>query len=454
MGIPANIAVAWPSTVASIPGGWTRETGLDAHYIRGADSGADTDLSTDRGNLTHTHTSPAHTPLQNSHTHTFAAPGADESTIVAGTTSGSAASDLHGHNTATSASATAVNNSVTITVDTASNDLPFTEVIWIKSDGTPTVLPVGCYAFFVSDTLPSGWSRVQADTYLKGAGTGNDGGATGGAATHTHTSPAHTHTQAGHSHNAANSSGPNLIESNRGTGTDTVSTISHVHPVGLDTTVATNQSVTTTINAANHEPPYTKLNTIQAGSATLPSGIVCLWLGTNANIPANWTRLTLLDGSWLKGAAADGESGVVTGGSSQHSHTASDCQPIQNAHTHIALDGGAVGSVAAAIGSAGTFPVPGHTHSWNISNDAATNNAVSVTIDLCAVGAAFPQHRTVIFVSFTPTVTPSGVLTTYDTGIFETGVNRENIGPKLTPWEESAIWAGRVYPGLPGEPVR
>ena len=458
MAIPAGICVAWPSTAASIPSGWTRETALDSRYILGAGTVQDTDLLTDRGNTTHTHTSPGHTPTQNPHTHTFHVDSntADNS-LIDGAGGGNVPAFTHGHTApATSTAVTGINNSATITVDAASNDLAYKEVIWIKSDGTPAALPLGCYVFFESDSLPSGWARVVGDTYLKGAGSGSDGGATGGSNTHSHTSPAHTHTQQAHSHTGVSSGGDSALLG-KGIGSP-IATVGHTHNVSMLGATATNQAVTTTVDAGDGQPPFKKLNIVQT-TVSIPANVIALWLGTNANIPSGWTRYTAMDNKWLKGASADGQSGVSTGGGSQHSHTASDCQPTQDAHSHSAVDTSTNGSTTAASGSNTT--VADHSHSpWDVDAEAATNNAVAVTIDLCTSNAALPKHRTVIYVQFTgvtPPPTPGGVLTVYETGLFETGVNRENVGPKLTPEQEYAIWHGdiRYYPGLlPGGPPR
>jgi len=422
MAIPANICIAWPSTAASIPAGWTRETALDARYILGAAAGADTDLSTDRGNTTHTHTSPSHTPTQNSHVHNFYAAGGDASTtIFSGTVGGTASDAAHGHNNKNSNATTGTNNGVAITVNATSNDLAYLEVIWLKSDGSPLKFPSGCVAFFASDALPTNWSRINGDKYLKGAAAASDGGGTGGSNTHAHTSPAHTHTQNFHTHAAIASATGNLGTPD-GAGIDVTSTTGHTHQVGGQATTPTNQSVTTTINSGSHEPPFTKLNVIQSSADSLPDQIIALWLDTNASIPTDWARYTAMDSRWLKGAAADGESTVTTGGSATHSHTASDCQPIQNPHTHLATDGGAVGTTSSAPGFSAFYATPGHTHAWTIDNATATNNAVGVTINACSSGDAYPKHRTVIYVQFTaPPATRTGVYTSYEVGLFDIG---------------------------------
>ncbi len=437
MAVAANIAVAWPSTAASIPAGWTRETALDARYILGAAAGADTDLATDRGNTSHTHTSPSHTPTQNSHTHTFLTLGNDvDSTIVSGVLGGGgvASDSTHGHDSTTSAAEVGTNNGVAITVDATANDLAYVEVIWIKSDGSPATLPTGCLAFYAGDSLPASWSRVHGDRYLKGAAASGDGGTTGGANTHTHTSPAHTHTQNTHSHAATTSATGNTALGERGTGADTPASAGHTHSITLNATTATNQSVTTTIDAANHEPPFKKLNIVQSASPTLPTGIIALWLGSNGTVPAEWLRFTGMDSLWLKGAATAGESNVTTGGSSQHSHTAADCQPIQNAHTHSSTDPGSTDTTTADASAHNTYAANGHKHlAWTVSNETPTNTATTVTIDTCSAGAALPKHRTVIYVTFMGVTPPSrgGVWTSYDISRFDVSDLEGQVLPEV-----------------------
>jgi len=211
--------------------------------------------------------------------------------------------------------------------------------------------------------------------------------------------------------------------------------------VALQATTGTNQSVTTTIDAANGEPPFKKLNIITPGADSFPTNIIALWLGTNAGIPATWTRYSGMDGKWLKGAAINGESGVTTGGGTQHSHTASNCQPIQNSHTHTTLSNVATATTTAADGG-NTFAADGHNHdSWDTSSDTPTNNAVAVTIDLCTANAALPKHRTVIYVQFTgttPPSTPKPTITSYDLNLFDLG----NPYTGLLPEAEHRIAAG------------
>src|SRR3990167_5530177 len=335
MAVAANVICLWPSTNASIPSGWTRETSLDAKYIVGAATGADADLASSFGASSHTHTSPSHAPIQNAHLHTFSGgAGSGSNTTTQDLFDITPAPTSHTHGSVNTLNATGVINGVAITVDantsatTYANDLVFVDVIFIKSNGTPLGIPSNAYAFFSSDTLPTSWTRVQGDKYLRGAAAGGNGGGTGGSNTHIHTSPAHTHTQAQHRHNLAtsctSSSGGNATAPGSGNG---VAFHIHTHSQASGNTTPPNQSVTTTIDSANHEPVFKKLNVINNGTGgqDLPDPLIAIWGGTHAGIPASWSRFTSMDEKWIKGANANGESNVTIGGATTHTHTASAC---------------------------------------------------------------------------------------------------------------------------------
>ena len=404
MTVAAGIIIAWPSTAALIPAGWIRETTLDARYVQGAAAGADADLASALGAATHTHVSPSHTPTQNAHNHTFSG-GASTGTVVplVDAFDQTVAVHPHTHSSATSGNTTAVNQGVAITVDAASNDLAYVEVIWIKSDGSPEGVPSGAYAFFSSDVLPSSWSRVHGDKYLKGAAASGDGGGTGGANTHVHTSPAHTHTQTGHTHTGTSSnSSAGTFVSAFVSGTSSSAAIHlHTHSVTHSSKVAVNQSVTTTIDASSHEPVFKKLNIIKNdnASANLPDQVIALWGGANSAIPESWARFTDMDGNFPKGANADGESAVSTGGATTHTHTASNCQPIQNAHNHTTLQGNP--TVFLTAPDTGTVASLAHVHVWTVNNTTATNNAIAVTISANTAESAYPLYQKVIFIRLT-----------------------------------------------------
>lgn len=400
--IPSGIICAWPSTVASIPAGWTRETLLDTKYLQGAATGANADLTTAFGAATHIHTSPAHTPVQNSHTHTFSTASAGNSSFVTALNdaTGLAAKGAHVHPNATSASGTAVNNASTITVDAASNDLSFLKVIWIKSDGTPLGFPSGAILFFESDTFPTGWTRTNGDVYLKGADAAGNGGATGGSNTHVHTSPAHTHTQNSHNHSNTNSA---VTTTRSGTATGAAAqAFAHTHSVAFAGTTAVNNSVTTTINSGNGEPIFKKLNTISyAGTTDYSNMLIAIWGGTAAAIPTDWARYGPMDTFFLKGSASNGQS-LTTGGATTHTHTASNCQPTQVAHTHTATstgDNGATAAVNATATSTASNSGTNHT-TWTAANQTPTNQSTAVTINANTAESAYPPYQKVIYIQY------------------------------------------------------
>lgn len=416
--VASNIIVMWPSTNASIPAGWTRETSLDGFYVQGAAAGADADLTTVRGAATHVHTSPAHTPTQNSHTHTITGNASNNTVrnVSLAAADAQPSPQAHTHDLVASNSTTATNNSVTITVDAASNDLTFVTVIFIKSDGTPTGVPVNAYAFFQSDTLPTSWTRVQGDKYLKGAAAAGDGGATGGSATHTHTSPAHTHTQNSHTHAATTSGADNSVTFCEAlvSGVAVASDHTHTHAVTLSAATPTNQSVTTTIGSSNLEPVYKYLNLINNGNAgaDFPTSIIALWGGTNAGVPPGWSRYTTMDAFFPKHASANGQSGATTGGTTTHTHTGTNCQPTQNTHTHTTSVAAATPNLNCEAGFDLVVERQTHTHTWSISSTVATNNSVAVTVDANTAESAYPQYKRVIFIQFSGTVPASSTPST------------------------------------------
>lgn len=407
--IPSDIIFMWPSTNASIPAGWSRETNLDDKFIQGSPAAGDGDLTTARGAANHSHNeSGSHTPTQNSHTHTvssntYTAPKTDPGTLTERTS--------HSHTSSTSAGATGTNQSASILVDNATNDLSFVRVIFIKSNGTPTGVPSNAYAFFESDSLPASWTRVQGNRYVKGATAGGDGGGTGGSNTHTHTSPSHTHTQNSHSHAAANSTNAT------GTTDDCIddpviprARSTHVHSMSLNSGTPTNQAFTVTINSGDSEPVYKKLNLINngTGAADLPTSIVGLWGGTNAAIPADWERVTGMDAMFPKNANANGESTVTTGGGTTHTHTTNGCLPVQNTHNHGSTDNGVddtgqTGPDYVVLKGKGVLTDLGHAHTtWTIGSTVATNNSATVTIAANSSESHYPPYRRTIFVRYAP----------------------------------------------------
>jgi hypothetical protein len=401
--IANNICVAWPSTAASIPAGWTRETSLDTKHIRGASAGADADLVSSLGQATHTHTESGHTPVQNSHVHSVSAGSGTGGSTYNSAGSNNLTSVNHTHAAADSDSTTATNNSATITIASANNDPPYRKVIWIKPSGAPTGIPNGAYAFFSSDTLPASWTRQESDNFLKGADAAGDGTGTGGSATHTHSeSGTHTHTQNAHTHTGISATNNASLVGGNST---QAAADGHVHTYTLDSTTATNNASSTTVNSTDGQPMYRRLNVIknETGVADLPEGVIAIYTGSNASIPASWTRCTTFDDFFVKACSADGEA-LTTGGSSTHTHTGT-CATTSAAHNHTSTVNTADTTAGRGSGIDTTVATTTHTHTWTVSSPTITNQDTAISLNANSSETNYPVYAKVIFVQYSA---PSG----------------------------------------------
>lgn len=400
-----SLMIGWPSTNASIPSGWSRETSLDdGIYLQVAPTAMDADLTTERGSTFHGHTSPSHAPApQTSHAHDFTLSANSDSDTSVGNGATSLAAAPHGHAGSTEL-ADAESNGFSITVNNQNNTPDYTEIIWI-SKASVTGIPNGAYAFYESDTLPGSWSRVLGNQYIRGPPSGGDAGSTGGdSGQHLHVSPEHVHTQDQHTHPLTASSTADASQSGGGASGDQIPVESHVHDMVIGNTVAVNQGVTTTISNTSTEPLYKKLNIVSNGTGadSLPTGIMALWTGAHSNIPDGWERASDFDGYFIKGAATNGESTVTIGGSSAaHNHTASNCDPIQDAHTHSCSQAGSTNTTTfRGSGSTTTTDlIHVHTCSGGVTTAVVGNNAATVvTINNSSTEAHYPPYRRVILV--------------------------------------------------------
>ena len=142
------------------------------------------------------------------------------------------------------------------------------------------------------------------------------------------------------------------------------------------------------------------------------SGIICLWTGTNASIPANWTRETTLDARYPKGAATGVDPGA-TGGALTHSHT-TPTHVHTAAHTHTVPNSPA-GSGTTARDSATTNPPDTHTHD---SNPATANPTVDLPTSSPSTDTINhePSNFVVIFIKSdgTPTGFPVDAVIIWD----------------------------------------
>ena len=54
----------------------------------------------------------------------------------------------------------------------------------------------------------------------------------------------------------------------------------------------------------------------------ISNGVIFIWTGTNASIPAGWERVTSLDSKYPKAITNTSTEPNTTGGSDTHSHSA------------------------------------------------------------------------------------------------------------------------------------
>lgn len=126
--------------------------------------------------------------------------------------------------------------------------------------------------------------------------------------------------------------------------------------------------------------------------ASIPTGIILIWTGSNASIPSGWTRETSLDAKFPKSAAASTEANV-TGGADTHSHTSPAHTHVASAHAHsgqtsrdgaFETEGG--GSQAAR---------DAHVHDWSLNNITGGNLVDAISYQATS---SLPPYHEVIFI--------------------------------------------------------
>lgn len=421
-GLPAGLLFAWPSTNASIPAGWDRQTDLDGVYLKGVAT-ASTQPGTTGGAASHTHTTATHThDLTHSHTitgNTSAGVGSIGSTDgAAGTT---AIASSHTHTRPSTNSDATLSGATAPTPVSANNDPARLEVIWIESDGTPSGVPNGALGL-TAETSITGWTDYANATgrFLKGAAAAGNGGATAVSTldSHTHSVPAHTHTGTAHTHTSANTgnvtsnlslfAGPNAV---------LWQTPNHSHPItiGSSSTAALDSGSGGTSGASSegvNEPPFVNMRVKEntSGGASIPVGIIGAWRGSLGSIPEHFalcdgTNGTPdLTGRYPKGATSS--IGTTGGSTTTHTHTTSTHTHTTSTHTHTET----VGSAAAAtanVSATSTVTVSLGTHTHTAANtNTATPTVGASTSGTLSAGSAEPAHEEVAFIQLVETFTP------------------------------------------------
>jgi len=405
MAVASNIVFVWSGTHAAIPAGWSRETDLDGKYVLGADAAGDGGGT--GGQANHTHVSPAHTHTQNDHNHSVSA-GKASGSVNTGSGLQVAANEKHGHSTFNSRGETAVNQTTVVAFNTTSNDPPYHEIIWVKSDGTNDIAD-DMICMWETITPPASWQECNGTSsspdlrnkFLKGAAALGDSGGTGGSSdAHTHTQTAvHNHTQNSHVHTAVNSTGPDNTAnlSTFGSGTSPA-TSDHRHSVSLNAATATNQTNSVTLQNGDGQPKWKQYKWIQnqTGGDAIEDGIIGIWLSTVGSIPADWTRVTAMD-EFFHRAYSTGSLGD-TGGVKQHSHTANSHNHTQNTHNHTVT--ATRGDTVTASAGITAISDGRHTHTWISVTKVAVNVAHTITINNNTSEDNYPAYVKGIFIKY------------------------------------------------------
>ena len=419
MRIPADLIFTWPSTVASIPSLWARETTLDGLYPKAW--GTVTPNNTG-GAANHTHNSPAHQHSISTHTHTYNLDSvANEQS--SDKTADNSGSDLlsgtsHSHQSNTSGAANGTTSSDSFTWGASSNDPPFHQLIFIKAASG---------AFFENDiigfwagydsvvTIPASWQECNGlggspdlgDKFIKGSATGADGGVTGGDLSDTHAID-HNHTSGAHSHDAAASSFPThsgSFRSQSGAGSGAAN-YQHSHNVSLSSIATTVTAHSSNVSPGDTiQPAFKKVCAIQMKSgAVVVRGLIGAWLGAidEPSLPRGWV---LCDGNngapdlrdkYIKIAQDNTEIGN-TGGANTHSHGAQAHTHTSAAHQHTGSVGGAnqvAGNVASAAHGYEPANHPTNHPISSVSSETPSWQSANVTGDTISNE---PQYRTVAY---------------------------------------------------------
>jgi hypothetical protein len=399
MAIPNGVIFIWSGTHASIPAGWSRVTDLDSKFPRVIDIGDA--INATGGSTTHTHTSPGHTHTMDAHTHTFSLSGTSGPKDVGGGGSNPGIRDSHNHGTTTSGAANdTTSSSVTVTYSSISNNPPYYEVIFITPATSAGGLPNLALTLIDGTDLKNlslcDGTNLTPDLttkFLKGATTSADAGGTGGSTTNTHTI-AHTHTQL-HSHSAVTTAAADSqISINSG---GDAARNGHTHLVGLNAaTLTTNTNSAISSQAETVIPPYVDLVIGQnrTGNSIAQPGIVGMWLGLEANIPANF-EATTKHGRLIRGSSIANNGN--TGGSATHTHAAQSHSHTSSGHTHTTGDVYHSADVRDSSGSS-TYTLAASYHPSQ--NSSAVSPSFSATNTTADSSNNMPEYRNVLLIKY------------------------------------------------------
>ncbi|MDB9944391.1 hypothetical protein OAD26_00120, partial [bacterium] len=312
-----NMVLLWDGTEASIPAGWTciSCTGGDALYQQFVVG--DSTYNSSTGTLTHTPTVTASV----------------ETTLTAAT-------NQNGNGTVVSDQAHT--HTLTPTVGSANNTPLYRNLLYIQyttAAGDPTTIPAGAIGIFdvASSSLPTDWTRFEAQDgyYVRGEGTS---GGTGGSNTHTHSLTGTTGAAAGTTYRA------------QGGTTVPGASAGHTHTINSSTV------------EINSEPPYIEVLLAELGtdSSVIPNGLIAMWTD---EVPTSWEDISSESGDpfnerFIKASTTYG----TTGGSVTHTHA--DVNDITTSAPSATSQ-----SRTGTAGAAGA-----HVHLVDVTNFSTSNN--------------------------------------------------------------------------------
>lgn len=424
MALAQSLIFIWPGTNASIPEGWVRETALDGLYPLGYSDGTDIAGTLD-GADTHNHgiTKGVHTLSCDA--------SADSCTPSANSSKYSAATTGHTH-----ASSTLSAFPGRLLSGDVSNNPAHIDVIFIRpADTSRFGVPAGAWSYFQGSSCPGGWSlpTPPKDVFLRGSVASGDSNLTAGGsgATHTHTGV--------HTHNAkASGAASGSTEKVYGIPEDGAAAIAlHTHSLSF-----WEFPVDPGMSHEESDPSYQKLAVLQndSGVESLSTGIVAAYLGLIADIPTDWTVISLTNlYAYIKGASVLGEIGD-TGGDIDfvHNHTG-------NAHTHVPDTGGPLPSGSCGNTESGpSVSSDGHIHFWTISDAVDTPGETTTAYPPCIFALLLQYTRPASEVAGTATGASTASGTIIGSGAIAASVagTSDALGTVVGPGEIAGSSAG------------
>lgn len=135
----------------------------------------------------------------------------------------------------------------------------------------------------------------------------------------------------------------------------------------------------------------------------ISTNVIIMWTGTNASIPAGFSRETSLDGKYPKAWGAENPN--TSGGNANHTHTSSAHSHTMNSHSHtVTTDtvGGTGSGYTSGVGS-GYGIGSGSRHYHNATVAGVSGGGLSSVTSTYAAVDNDPPYKTVIFIKATAT---------------------------------------------------